>query len=232
MERILSHGQARGRRHPARRGEPPSGWRAARSARVLRHAHRRRQRRLPARAPPRAARPAGLLRLAQPRRLARREHARHVRAARVREASPDRLLLDRSAAGRMLAAPVAPRTQGRQRVRDRLAAPSCASALTLGIADRPGRRVEYRTFPEVGNFEADFFDPTGGSPTIRTPRLSACGPRTQLLGRAPRRALFAGGDPCHGDDRTTGQRAQAEAFLADVLLARRATRSSTGTSGR
>jgi hypothetical protein len=37
--------------------------------------------------------------------------------------------------------------------------PLAKAALTLGIWDRPWRKVEYPDFPEIGRFEADFFRP-------------------------------------------------------------------------
>jgi hypothetical protein len=98
--------------------------------------------------------------------------------------------------------------------------PIVRSALTLGIADRPWRRVEYRTFPEVGNFEADFFDPDRWKPDYPNPAFERMRPEdafwaARLVARFSPEAIRA--------MVTTGRlgSAQAEAFLADVLLARR-----------
>jgi hypothetical protein len=98
--------------------------------------------------------------------------------------------------------------------------PIARSAFTFGIVDRPWRRVRYRPYPEVGNFEADFFDPDRWKPEYPNPAFERM--RTEDAFWAARivarftdegvRAMVA-----------TGRlgNPEAEAFLGDVLIARR-----------
>ena len=84
LDRILARAARAPGRPRAHRGQPAAGGRAAGAVQVPRHAARRPQRRLPARAPPRAAGAAGVRGLAEPRRLAQREHPGHVRGRATR----------------------------------------------------------------------------------------------------------------------------------------------------
>ena len=54
--------------------------------------------------------------------------------------------------------------------------PIARSAFTFGIADRAWRRVPYRDFPEVGNFESDFFDPDRWKPEYPNPAFERMRP--------------------------------------------------------
>ena len=90
-------GGAPGRRHLSRPRQQGAARDAARALPLLRHAARRSERHLPARASPRAARPVGVRRLAESRRLAQHQHARHPGPGRRPlddQALPARLRLD------------------------------------------------------------------------------------------------------------------------------------------
>ena len=83
---LRSLGEERGRivpRHRRRRRSRPPGRRVP----VLRDAAGRSERRRPARAPPRAARAAGVRRVGQPRGHEGRQHARHASSPRTAAAS-------------------------------------------------------------------------------------------------------------------------------------------------
>lgn len=98
--------------------------------------------------------------------------------------------------------------------------PIAKSALTFGLADRPWRRVRYRLYPEVGNFEADFFDPDRWKPEYPNPAFERMRPEdafwaarivARFTDEAVRAMVATGrlGNP------------EAEAFLGDILIARR-----------
>jgi hypothetical protein len=97
--------------------------------------------------------------------------------------------------------------------------PIARSAFTLGIADRPWRRVRYRLYPEVGNFEAEFFDPDRWKPEYPNPAFERMRPEdafwaARMVARFTPEAIRA--------VVATGRlgNPEAEAYLADVLLAR------------
>lgn len=98
--------------------------------------------------------------------------------------------------------------------------PIAKSAFTLGLADRPWRKVRYRLYPEVGNFESEFFRPDRWKPEYPNPAFERMRPEdafwaARIVARfsdeAVRAAVATGrlGNP------------EAEAYLADTLIARR-----------
>ncbi|HET9316405.1 MAG TPA: hypothetical protein VFQ51_12500 [Vicinamibacteria bacterium] len=58
--------------------------------------------------------------------------------------------------------------------------PIARAAASFGIADRAWRRVRYRDFPEVGNLEADFFDPDRWRPEYPNPAFERMRPEDAL----------------------------------------------------
>lgn len=98
--------------------------------------------------------------------------------------------------------------------------PIAKSAFTLGIADRPWRRVRYRPYPEVGNFESDFFDPDRWKPEYPNPAFERMRPEdafwaARIVARFPDEAIRA----MVGTGRLGNP--EAEAYLAATLIARR-----------
>jgi hypothetical protein len=98
--------------------------------------------------------------------------------------------------------------------------PIAKSAFTLGIADRPWRDVRYPSFPEVGNFESDFFDPDRWKPEYPNPAFERMRPEdafwaARIVSRFSTEAIRA--------MVATGRlgNPEAEAYLADTLAARR-----------
>lgn len=100
------------------------------------------------------------------------------------------------------------------------AGPALRSALTLGLWERPWRRLRYCVFPEVGRIEADFFSPADWRPEYPNPafeRMQAADAFwagrivSRFSDEAVRAIVHTGGyaDP------------EAERYLADVLLRRR-----------
>ncbi len=98
--------------------------------------------------------------------------------------------------------------------------PALRSALTLGILDRPWRKVRYRVYPEVGRFEADFYRPERWkgeypNPAFERMRLSDASWAARILSALTDemvRAVVALGrfrDP------------EAERYLASTLIRRR-----------
>lgn len=98
--------------------------------------------------------------------------------------------------------------------------PSIKAALTLGIWDRPWRKVRYPDYPSVGNFEAEFFHPPDWKPEYPNPAFERMLPQdafwatkiVQKFNDEMVRALVR-----------TGQLAdpEAEEYLVQTLLRRR-----------
>jgi hypothetical protein len=98
--------------------------------------------------------------------------------------------------------------------------PIAKSAFTLGLADRPWRRVQYRAYPEVGNFESDFFDPDRWKPEYPNPAFDRMRPEDAFWAA---RIVARFSDEAVRAIVTTGRlgNPEAEAYLADTLIARR-----------
>ena len=150
--------------------------RVTRRLQVLRHPSGRPQRHRAARAPPRAARAAGVRRLDEPRRHEGGQHARHGRDRGRPPVSCG--ITCRTSDRRSAPARSAPRDgdegyeylyEGRRR-RKRL--------FTLGFYVSPGRRVDYEEHPEIGKFDGRTFEPEKWKPRV---------PVAALLQRARRR---------------------------------------------
>jgi hypothetical protein len=98
--------------------------------------------------------------------------------------------------------------------------PALRSALTFGLWDRPWRSVRYPDFPEVGRFEAEFFDPDFWRPEYPNPAFDRLDPLDafwaarilQKFSEPAIRAIVAAGEI--SDPR-------AETYLADTLIRRR-----------
>jgi hypothetical protein len=98
--------------------------------------------------------------------------------------------------------------------------PALRSALTFGLWDRPWRSVRYPYFPEVGRFEAEFFDPDLWRPEYPNPAFDRLDPLDafwaarilQKFSEPAIRAMVAAGEI--SDPR-------AETYLADTLIRRR-----------
>lgn len=100
------------------------------------------------------------------------------------------------------------------------AGPLFRSAVTLGIWDRPWRRVAYREYPEVGRFEADAFRPERWKPFYPNPAYDRMLPEDALWAT---RIVAAFTDEIVRAIVRTGelQDAAAERHLVDTLLRRR-----------
>ncbi len=94
------------------------------------------------------------------------------------------------------------------------------SFLTLGIWDRPWRRVKYEVYPEVGRIEGDFFSPENWKPEYPNPAFERMQP-TDAFWAAAIVARFS--DEAVRAIVRTGefQDPAAEKHLADVLIQRR-----------
>jgi hypothetical protein len=99
--------------------------------------------------------------------------------------------------------------------------PILRSFLTLGIWDRPWRKVKYQVYPEVGRIEGTFFEPEKWKPEYPNPAFERLRPAdgfwaAAVVARFPEEAVRA--------IVKTGefQDPAAEKHLADVLLQRRA----------
>jgi hypothetical protein len=98
--------------------------------------------------------------------------------------------------------------------------PLLRSALTLGLWERPWRRVRYPDYPEVGNIEAAHFDPERWKPEYPNPAFDRMQPedafwaakRAARISDAAVRAVVATGG--FSDKRQ-------EDYLAETLIARR-----------
>jgi hypothetical protein len=93
-------------------------------------------------------------------------------------------------------------------------------AVTLGLADPPWRRVKYADLPEVGNFEADFFDPDAWKPEYPNPAFERMQPQDAFWAA---RIVARFSDEAIAAIVRTGRlgNPDAEAYLAEVLAKRR-----------
>jgi hypothetical protein len=98
--------------------------------------------------------------------------------------------------------------------------PIARSAFTFGIADRAWRRVKYPVIPEVGNLEADFFDPDKWKPEYPNPAFERMQPEDAFWAA---RIVARFSDEAIAAIVKTGRlgNPDAEAYLADVLKKRR-----------
>jgi hypothetical protein len=98
--------------------------------------------------------------------------------------------------------------------------PIAKAAFTFGLAERPWRRVRYRPYPEVGNFEADFFDPDRWKPEYPNPAFERMRPADAFWAA---RIVARFSDEAVRAIVATGRlgNPEAEAHLADVLIRRR-----------
>jgi hypothetical protein len=94
------------------------------------------------------------------------------------------------------------------------------AAFTLGIADRPWRHVKYPDVPEVGNLEADFFDPERWKPEYPNPAFERMQPEDAFWAA---RIVARFSDEAIAAIVKTGRlgNPDAEAYLAEVLRKRR-----------
>ena len=83
------------------------------------------------------------------------------------------------------------------------------------------RACRYPDIPEVGNLEADFFDPDRWKPEYPNPAFERMQPGGRVLGGADRRALLGRGDRARSWRTGRLGNPDAEAYLADTLIARR-----------
>jgi hypothetical protein len=93
-------------------------------------------------------------------------------------------------------------------------------AVTLGLADPPWRGVVYPDVPEVGNFEADFFDPDKWKPEYPNPAFERMQPEDAFWAA---RIVARFSDEAIAAIVKTGRlgNPDAEAYLSDVLRKRR-----------
>jgi hypothetical protein len=93
-------------------------------------------------------------------------------------------------------------------------------ALTLGLAEPAWRRVRYKDVPEVGNLEADFFDPDKWKPEYPNPAFERMRPEDAFWAA---RIVARFSDEAIAAIVKTGRlgNPDAEAYLTDVLKKRR-----------
>ena len=98
--------------------------------------------------------------------------------------------------------------------------PLFKAALSLGLWDRPWRRIHYPNHPGVGRFEADFFHPAGWKPEYPNPAFQRM--RTEDAFWATRTVLRFGSEMIRAIVQT-GQLCDpaAEEYLVKTLLRRR-----------
>ena len=98
--------------------------------------------------------------------------------------------------------------------------PIARSAFTFGIADRAWRRVKYPLVPEVGNLEADFFEPDRWKPEYPNPAFERMQPEDAFWAA---RIVARFSDEAIAAIVKTGRlgNPDAEAYLTDVLKKRR-----------
>jgi len=98
--------------------------------------------------------------------------------------------------------------------------PSLRSGLTLGLWDRPWRRVPYPDYPEVGRFESDFFDPDRWKPEYPNPAFQRLDAQDAFWAA---RIVSKFSDEMIRAIVATGEFSdpKAEKYLADTLIRRR-----------
>ena len=191
---------------------------AGRPVSLLRHATRRSQRHLPARASPRAARPARVLRA-----WLNHDDSRSINTLdtlvdaggrTIVRASPDRLRLDarqRHDAG-------AEQRAGNEFLWE--SRPTFITMLTLGFYVRPWIKVQYPDIPAVGRIESPTSARRTGSRSIRIRRSRTPGPR---IASGPRASSPA--SPTRTSGRSSARRSspitRATEYLTDTLLTRK-----------
>ncbi|HET7292270.1 MAG TPA: hypothetical protein VFM88_07590, partial [Vicinamibacteria bacterium] len=98
--------------------------------------------------------------------------------------------------------------------------PILKTAFSLGLWERPWRRVPYRVFTEVGRFEAEFFEPHAWKPEYPNPAFERMRPAdafwaARIVSRVSDEAVRALVHTGEFDD------VEAERHLADTLIRRR-----------
>jgi len=100
------------------------------------------------------------------------------------------------------------------------AGPLLKTALTLGIWERPWRKVDYEVYPEVGRIEASFFEPESWKPEYPNPAFDSLLPEDAFW--AARIVAKLSDEAIRAIVHTGEYRdAAAEGHLADMIIRRR-----------
>ncbi len=215
---LLKRGARAARRQLPRPGQQGARGQARRAVPLLRHATGRPERHLPARASPRAAWAARLLRLAEPRRLAQHQHLDTLVSRRVAAplcaitcSTSDR----RSAAARPRRRARAPATSSCGS-RGRRSSRCSRSASTCGR----GSRWHYPDIPSLGRIESTYFRPEDWKPEYPNPAFTNARPEDRfwaariLAGLSDDGVRAVVGTAQFSDSKATE-------YLTDTLLARK-----------
>ena len=207
---VAEHDAAHGGRHDSRAGEPLRARQGRRPVPLHRHAARRSERHLPARAAARAARPARLRRLAESRRCAVDQQHRHLcRGGRPPLHPPLPAGLRLESRQRQHVGAAAAR---RQRVPDRRRQDRQGPRVVRTVDSATGRRSQYPDNPSLGNIEADFFEPAKWKTEYPQPAFDQMDAADAFWAASIVVALHRRDDP--GASSTTGELSDPDAARA------------------